>query len=191
MRIGLFGGSFDPPHLGHLLLATYVLEAAGLEQVWWLPTWTHAFDKPLSAFSHRVAMLETLLRPYPNMKVNRVEERLGKVSYMIETVVALKKEHPTLEPSLLVGADVLRELPRWHRIEELMREVRFVAVGRPGAHLPNPLSNGVQLLPVTLPEISSTQLREALAAASSTTGLLARSVAAYVEAHGLYGPRLP
>ena len=186
MQIGLFGGSFNPPHLAHLLLSTYVLEATALDEVWWVPTWAHAFAKELLPFEQRVRMVEVLLQPYPNMRVDRVEERLGGVSYMFETLSALRDAHRDVDFHLLVGADVLEELPRWHRSDELLEMVDLIAVGRPGCLIPKGLAPRVQLLPIELPDISSTHVRELLGRGQSTTGLVAHSVARHIEQKQLY-----
>lgn len=153
MRIALFGGSFDPPHIGHQLACQYVLLTHAVDEVWLLPVFRHAFDKRSIPYEHRVAMCRIAASALggpgaggePRIRVCTIEEELsrgaagqgqgGGPSYTLHTVRALKQRHPGDEFSLIIGTDLIKERERWYRWPELAAEVPFIVIGRdrPGA----------------------------------------------------------
>lgn len=177
-RIGIFGGSFDPPHLGHQALCMMVLEAAPIDELWLVPTYRHFFGKALSDFDHRLAMCECMLRPFgERARVMEIEREMASEGRMLDTLQALQGRFPQHSYRLVIGADILQETHRWHRwdlVVDIAEPLVFKRHGFPGGDLPAP------------PEVSSTDLRARLASGQSIEHLVPRSVRAYIEAQGLY-----
>jgi nicotinate-nucleotide adenylyltransferase len=184
MRVAVYGGSFNPPHLAHQLAITCVLATARVDEVWMVPTFKHPFDKQLAPFADRARMCELAAAPFARVRVSRIEEELGGNSFTLRTVKALRERHPEHQFALVIGADLVVERERWHGWPELEKLVQFVVVGRQGAQPPQrPLqSTGV----VELPAISSTLVRERLERGEPVDGLVAANVADYIAGAGLY-----
>ena len=179
MRVAIFGGSFNPPHIGHQLVALYVLETAAVDELWFVPCWRHTFGKTLEAFEDRLRMSERAAAVLgARVRVSDVEARLGgEVSRTLLTIKALQASHPEHEFLLVIGADVEPELPLWYGADELRRSVRLLVVGRNG------FAGGAA---VAMPAGSSSEIRARLRAGEPVDGLVPRSVLAYIREHGLY-----
>jgi nicotinate-nucleotide adenylyltransferase len=177
MRIAVYGGSFNPPHVAHQLAIAYVLATARIDEVWMVPTFKHPFEKQLAPFGDRVKMCELAAWPFRAVRVSRIEEELGGDSYTLRTVRALKERHPDHRFSLVIGADLVPERERWHGWSELKELVPFVVVGREGS----PAAGGI-----ALPAVSSTIVRQRLGAGEPVDALVAADVADYIRARGLY-----
>jgi len=187
MRIALFGGSFNPPHLGHELAALYVLETAGVDELWLMPTFRHPFDKALEPFEDRLAMCRLAAAALgPRARVLDIERELGEESRTLRTVRALQARHPEHQFALVIGADLVAETATWYGAEELRATVPFIVVGRSG-HDAGPGASAA----VDMPAVSSTEIRRALAGGRSAAGLVSRSVLDYIHARGLYGAHQP
>ncbi len=133
MRVAIFGGSFNPPHLAHQMAALYVLETAAIDELWIVPAFQHPFGKVLAPFAHRLQMCELAAAALgPRVKVSAVERDLGVESRTLRTVRRLQQEFPAHAFSLVIGADLLAELPSWQDSAELQRSVPFLVVGRAG-----------------------------------------------------------
>jgi len=179
MRVAIFGGSFNPPHLAHQMAALYVLETAAIDELWIVPAFQHPFGKVLAPFAHRLEMCELAAAALgPRVKVSAVERDLGVESRTLRTVRRLQQDFPGHAFSLVIGADLLAELPSWQESAELQRSVPMWVVGRAG------FETGEGRL--ALPRVSSTDVRAALAAGRSVDGLVPRSVLAYIREHDLY-----
>ncbi len=178
MHIGLFGGSFNPPHVGHGLGCCYLLETTSLDQIWLLPTFRHAFDKALAPYGHRVRMCERLAASFAGrVVVSRVEEERGDVSYTIDTVRYLQAKHPEHTFEWIIGADILEETEGWKDFDRLKEMIRFRVLGRQGY----PLGGTV-----AIPDVSSTEIRRRLAQGLPIGHLVPTAVRAYIEETGLY-----
>jgi nicotinate-nucleotide adenylyltransferase len=183
MRVALYGGSFNPPHLGHALVTTWLACQSDLDQVWVSPTRGHAFGKELAPFAVRVAMLEQALGHLaPRMRIETVEVDLPTPSYTIDTVDALYRRDPGLRIVLVIGTDVWAERARWHRFDDLLKKVEVLVLGRGTG--PDP--EGVTP-PIRTPDLSSTEVRRRLAAGDEVRHLVAAGVLALIRQHGLYG----
>lgn len=184
MRVALFGGSFNPPHVGHQLLALYVLETEPVDELWLVPCWKHSFDKALAPFEHRLRMCERAAAALgPRARVSDVEARLGgEKSRTLLTVKALQAAHPATEFSLVIGADLQAEMDVWYGAEELKRTVPIIVVGRGGF----PGLEGV-----AMPAVSSSEIRARLQRGESVQGLVPRSVLDYLGQHRLYADARP
>jgi nicotinate-nucleotide adenylyltransferase len=186
MRVALFGGSFNPPHVGHQLLALYVLETAAVDELWFVPTFQHPFHKALETFEDRRAMCERAVEGLgPRARVSDVEARLGGASLTLRTVRRLMEEHPEHTFSLVIGSDLVKETDSWHGIAELRRLVPFIVVQR-GGHPSTPAGAHTSAA-VTMPQISSREIRAALAAGEAMTAWISRRVLDYIAGKRLYG----
>jgi len=179
MRVALYGGSFNPPHVAHQLAALYVLETQPVDELWLVPCFKHPFDKALESFEDRFEMCQRAVAALgPRVRVSDCERRLGGESRTLRTVNALLAENPGAELSLVVGADLVAELPSWYGAEELQRLVRFIVVGRAG------FEGGAG---PALPAVSSSEVRERIRRGQPVDSLLPRSVLDYVRERKLYG----
>lgn len=187
-QIGLFGGSFNPPHVCHALASVWALQTTPVEEVWWVPTYQHAFGKQLVTFEQRVEMCELATGALAQVRIHDIERRLGGESRTIDTVRALRGEHPDCDFWLIVGTDILGEVHKWKNWDGLMELVELIVVGR-GEHLAT--ETPVEIPAFSLPNVSSTAIRAALADAGHDHPLLenwiAREVLDYARRHGLYG----
>jgi nicotinate-nucleotide adenylyltransferase len=180
MRVALFGGSFNPPHVGHQLAALYVLETGGFDELWFVPCFRHPFDKPLEAFELRLEMARRTADPLgPRARVDEIERDLGGTSKTLRTVKALRDRHPAAAFSLVIGADLAAERDSWHGAAELKSLVGFTIVGRQGREGPEG--------PLAMPEVSSTEIRERLARGLSVESLVPRGVLDFIRERKLYG----
>lgn len=178
LRVALFGGSFNPPHMGHSLVCHYLLESTPLDAVWLIPTYRHAFGKPLADWHHRIALCRRLAAPFSGrVQVCPIEEERDDVSYTIDTVNRLRERYPLHAFEWVVGSDILPETPRWKDFDQLKRLVDFRIIGRAGFEATGVLS---------MPEVSSTQIRARLAAGQPVLGLVPCSVLEYIDAEALY-----
>ena len=177
VRIALYGGSFNPPHVAHQLVALYVLETEPVAELWFMPAFRHAFDKPLEPFAERFRMCELAAAAVgARARVCDIESRLGGPSRTLKTVERLKEEHPGTEFSLVIGADLLSEVDNWYGADTLRRLVPFIVVGRA-------TGSG----PVAMPSISSTEIRAALGSGQDASAWVPKSVLDYITSRGLYG----
>jgi len=186
--VGLFGGSFNPPHIAHQLVGLYVLETL-VDEVWFVPTYAHAFGKNLMAFDHRVAMCELACAPLgARARVLRAEQELAQkpdfvASRTLDLIQHLAAQHPDVQLRLVVGADILGEKDKWHRWDDVVAAAPLIVLGRTGYELPA----GATATGVTMPEVSATKARELLAAKDPAAGsLLPQTVLRYIARHGLY-----
>lgn len=204
MRIGVFGGSFDPVHLGHLIAAECCREQAGLDRVIFMPAAVppHKQDRQLSAAADRVEMLRLAVGGHDSFAVSTLEVDRGGISFTVDTLSRLREVHPADELFLLLGPDAIAEFPTWReptRILELatplvmMREViDDLSVIAGDARLATLIGQerlvAIVAEPVRLPAIGirASDLRAAVAAGRSIRFRTPRAVEAYVAAHRLY-----
>ena len=189
-RVALFGGSFNPPHVAHQLVALDVLETQPVDELWFVPTFTHPFGKQLVSYADRVAMCELAAAPLgPRVRVSRAEEELAQRPDFVASRTLDLVDHlaaPGRELRLVVGTDILGETAKWHRWDQVVARAPLIVVGRTGYALPA----GSVATGVAMPEISATRVRELLAAggpgAPELAGLLPREVLRYIATHHLY-----
>ena len=185
--IGLFGGSFDPVHHGHLIAARAALEALGLDEVRFIPVGSQPFKPagPVAPAADRVEMLRRAVAGEPRFVVDDVEVRRTGPSYTVETVQELQRREPGRPFILLAGADAAAGIPRWREAEALLRLVRVAVFARPGVAVPEGSWISASV-PAPLLEISATDLRRRVAAGRSIRYYVPDAVATYVAERGLY-----
>jgi len=180
--VAFFGGSFDPPHVAHVLLVTYALLTLPIDEVLIAPVFEHAFNKRLAAYEDRVRMCELAFKGLSGVRVSRIEEELPRPNRTLHTLQRLKAQDPTTSLRLLMGSDVLREVHKWHAYEEVTRLASPLIVARPGYP---------HASPAVLPDVSSTLVRELSGRRDAVSleklaGLLPQEVLRYVLEHELY-----
>ena len=178
-KIAVFGGSFNPPHLGHMLVAAYVLSAYRIQQLLVVPTYLHPFAKSVAPYDHRVQMCKLTMANIQRVEVSRIEEALGGESLTLKTLEALQKRYPQSHLRLVIGSDILAETPRWYRFDRVRAIAPPIVLHRQGYGVKDAIGP-------TFPEISSSKIRRLLAEGLSTEGYLPDSVADYIEQHRLY-----
>ena len=191
-RIGLLGGTFDPPHIGHLVVADQVLDQLGFDEVWLVVSndpWQKTVSRPITPAADRVRLVEAAVDGSPGVRASAVEIEIGGPSYTVVTLEVLRHRQPGVEWLPIVGADAAAGLDTWHRAEELRGDERFVVVNRPGA--PPTLPTGWDCLPVTMPalDISSTEIRAMVEAGRSIRHLCPVGVVRLIDELGLYRRR--
>ena len=199
-RIGLLGGSFDPPHRAHLALGRLAMQALALDELRWLPAgapWQKA-GRSLASAEHRLAMLALLLGDAPGQLIDGRELKRAGPSYTIDSVVALQGEwaasgQPPAEWFLIIGQDQFARLDTWQRWRELLARVTLAVAGRAGqAPLPPPALAGLayRWVALDLPPlaISASDIRQRCAAAQPVSALVGEPVARYIDQHQLYLP---
>lgn len=181
-RIILFGGTFDPPHVGHLLMAQLAFEQCDCDAIWVMPSPSppHKADQPVTPYQTRCEMTQRLLKGAEGLVLCDVEARRHEPSYTVDTVRILQQAYPDIEFQFLIGSDSLRDLPSWHGCEELSERIRFLVAARSDA----PFRETYQLVRNVLPhlvaealqmpmlDVSSSFIRERLNEGKSVCGLV-------------------
>jgi nicotinate-nucleotide adenylyltransferase len=197
VRIGIFGGSFDPPHVGHLILASDAVEALALDRLLFVPAARQPLkDGSTANAAHRAAMVRLLAGDDPRFGVETVEIERGGLSFTVDTLRQLRGLFPGASLLLVLGTDAAALLPQWREAEAVVSMAQLVVLSRDG-HSVGMLPEAVALMaargagtPIPLAtrrlDISSTEIRERLAAGRSVRGFVPEAVAAYIAAHGLY-----
>lgn len=193
MRLGVFGGAFDPVHLGHLLVADWVRLALRLDRLLLVPTFVPPHRRaPAAAYRHRKAMLGLGCRILPGLELLPIEERLPAPSYTVETLAAIRRESPGASLWFILGADQYAEMPRWHEPARVGRLARLAVISRPGAPRPRLWSGNsparVRFLDVIPVDVSSAAVRARLASGRSVRYMLPTEVDRYISRHRLYRP---
>jgi nicotinate-nucleotide adenylyltransferase len=187
--IGLFGGSFDPIHHGHLIVAQAVVEALELEELRFVPARIQPFKQAAghgATPEQRAEMVRLAIAGAPGFTVETLELDRPGPSYTVDTLEALHAREPGREWVVLLGADAARELDLWHRAGDISRLARVAAFARPGAEAP-PASRLVwRTLPVPAVDISATEIRRRVRAGRPVRYWVPDAVAAYIAAHRLY-----
>jgi nicotinate-nucleotide adenylyltransferase len=190
MRLGILGGTFNPIHLGHLVLAESAREQAGLDQVWFIPTATppHKSPKGLPDGRTRLRLVRLAIRGHPAFRASGLELRLGGVSYTLRTVQWLRQHHPKARLHLIVGADMLRV--HWYGMDALSRLCTFLVAQRPdqAGRPAGPLAAARRLRLIHMPQldISSTMIRERVRRGRSIRYLVPEAAAREIARSGLY-----
>ena len=190
LRLGLFGGSFDPVHLAHLALARSALAELQLDRVLWIPAgqpWQKA--RTMTPAAHRLAMLEQALGGEPRFVLDRREiDRTGP-SYTVDTVRELRAEHPGAEFFLLIGQDQYAGFHTWEGWPEILHQVVLAVANRPGVPPvvdPAVLRHPHRVVPLPMLDIAATDIRARVARGEGIDHLVPPAVARYIDLNGLY-----
>lgn len=185
-RVGILGGTFSPPHIGHLIIAQQAGVQLGLDKVLFMPSAEppHVDKKPFIAGKHREEMVRRAISDNELFDIETIELEKGGKNYTVDTMKALCEQNPDTDYYFIIGADMVNYLPKWHQIEELVELVQFVGVSRPGY----PNESEYPIIWVDSPEVavSSTKIRKMVKNGQSLTYILPEAVVAYIEEEGLY-----
>ena len=189
-KIGVLGGSFDPVHLGHLVVAEVAYEKMGLDKVYFIPAAQSPLKegKPEATAADRMAMLNAALDPYPQFEVLDFEILAGGISYTFDSVSHLAALLPECRLFWIIGADQVAALPRWHRVTELAEQIEFVGIPRPGYLLENPGVANLRIheIEVRSQDISSREIRARVKENLPVSLFLPEKVDKFIKARGLY-----
>ena len=191
MKICLFGGTFDPPHIGHLLIAQTVCEAEGFDKVVFIPANRSPNKKVATLQKDRVDMLELAVEGNPNFEISDLEIRRGGVSYTIDTLRAFKDElvDDNDEISYLIGSDSLLDFKNWKEPKEIIERSNVIVAIRPGfrpSDIPSWLLHGVHFANIPRFEISSSNIRKRWAEDKTIRYMVTLPVWEYINKHNLY-----
>ncbi len=201
-RIGIFGGTFDPVHLGHLILAEQCRELGRLDEVWFVPAARppHKVDVPLTPFAQRVEMLDLAVAGNPAFRIEQSEKDRPGPSFTVDTLEELGRRHSDADFYLLIGSDTLGELHTWHEPARIVGRAALLVVARPGfpvvtqerfregLGLPEGFPLRVEQIEAPLIHIASRELRSRAAAGRSLRYLVPRAVVVYIQEKRLYRP---
>lgn len=177
--VAIYGGSFNPPHNAHVMVARSVSQDPGFDAVWIMPAFAHALDKTLIDFAHRLRMCELAFAGIDKVEVIDIERQLGDRSRMVRTLRALTQLHPGTQWRLVIGSDLVDELPRWSEPDAIRALAPLWIVLREG-------SERADVSGPIFPAISSTEIRARAARHESIDTLVPTAVATYIRDHHLY-----
>ncbi|MED4969612.1 nicotinate-nucleotide adenylyltransferase [Geobacillus sp. NFOSA3] len=188
-KIGIFGGTFDPPHYGHLLMANEVLHALQLSEIWFMPNRIppHKQHEQVTKSEDRLRMLELAIADHPRFHIETIELEREGPSYTYDTIRQLLSMHPDHEFYFIIGADMVEYLPHWYKIAELIQLVTFVGVKRPGFST----ETSYPIMEVEVPQfaVSSSMIRDRVRKGQTIRYLVPECVRLYIEERKLYGAR--
>jgi nicotinate-nucleotide adenylyltransferase len=200
MRIGVFGGTFDPVHYGHLIVAEQCREQGRLDEVWFVPSPRppHKPEHQTTRFEQRVEMLSLAIAGNATFRADELEKERTGPSYTADTLAELRRRHPADEFFLLIGSDTLIDLPGWYQPRRVVESASLLVARRPGhevmpaeelrarLQLPEPTPLRMEVVEAPLIDISSRDLRRRAAAGRSLRYFLPRAVEVYVQDKKLY-----
>lgn len=195
-RLGVYGGTFDPVHHGHLAVARSVRQAFDLDRILFIPARQSPLRvPPLASANDRLAMVRCAVEGVPGLEVSAIDVERPGPSYMIDTLQGLASQRPTAELFLILGADALNELPAWRQAERILMAARIIAVPRPGhsTQIPSQVlalhpdaDRRIHGHPMPLVDVSASQIRAQCARGRPVDAWVPRAVAEYIAAHDLY-----
>ena len=190
MRIGLYGGSFNPIHKGHTSLAQSLVDQGLVDEVWLLVSPLNPLKQTsgdIAAYEHRLRMAELACKGHKGLRVSDFESHLPIPSYTITTLDAIATTYPQHTFCLVVGADNWDSFHRWYKADEIIANYTILVYNRPGYPLDEAnLPPSVKVVNTPLYDISSTQIREAIRQGERPTQFVAPEVLDYIQEHGLY-----
>ena len=191
MRVGIFGGSFDPPHVGHLLVAEDACDQLGLDRLIFVPAAVQPLkaDRGAAASAHRLEMVRLLAEGNTRFEVSAAEVERSGLSFTVDTLTHFAAEYPAAERYFLVGADVLATFAKWRepaRVLELAQLVVLQRADSEPAAVPATVPGALRRLNTRRVDVSSTEIRERVRQGRTIRGFVTDNVAAYIARHGLY-----
>lgn len=193
MRVGLFGGTFDPVHVGHLLLANVVLEESGLDQILFIPCYISPLKSvmPVASPLDRLAMIQMAIQSHSAFRVTDIEIQRGGISYTIDTLSALRKDKAWKDGEffLILGMDAFLDFRHWKSPETIVQHCQLIVMNRPGYSCSDseiPFQDHVHLVSTPLIGISSTEIRNRIRQGKSIHYWVPEAVEKYILEKGLY-----
>ena len=188
MRIGLYFGSFNPIHTGHLIIANHVLNETNLQKIWFVVSPQNPF-KPSSTLLNeydRLHLVQIAIDNDDRLKASEIEFSLPKPSYTAHTLTYLQEKYPTHQFTVLMGSDSFQNLEKWKNAETIIKNYPIVVYNRPGFEVTNTVGADLTIMNAPLLEISATYIRECLQQGKSIKYLVPETVEAEIEKSGFY-----
>ena len=188
MNIGLYFGSFNPIHHGHLIIANHMLNNAGLEQVWFIVSPQNPLKPAAGLLNeyHRLFLVQLSVENEPGLKASDIEFRLPKPSYTVDTLAYLQEKYPQHQFSVIMGSDSFQNLSRWKNYEHILQHYPIYVYRRPGFEVHNQTGGKVVVVDAPLLEISATHIRKAIKDGKSIRYLVPEKVLEEIERNGYY-----
>jgi nicotinate-nucleotide adenylyltransferase len=188
VKIGLYFGSFNPIHIGHLIIASHVADHTEMQQVWFVVSPQNPL-KPSSVLLneyHRLHLVHLAIEDDLRLKASEVEFKLPKPSYTIDTLTYLQEKYPQHEFSVIMGSDSFQNLPRWKNFELLVKNYAFIIYNRPGFEVKDNFNAKISVLDAPLLELSATSIRDTIRAGKTIRYLVPDKVREEIESCGYY-----
>lgn len=192
-HVGLFGGSFNPPHLAHLIVAELIRQQFSLDRILWIPNYQSPFKQleDVAPAEHRLEMTRLAIADHDAFELSDIEVHRAGLSYTVETIRLLQEQHPDVRFDLIIGSDSLETFGDWHQPEEILKRVRLLVFPRPGAASATPpagFEHRVEFADAPLLEISGTAIRARIHAGQTVRYMIPDPVRDYIQEHRLYHP---
>ncbi|ROI09343.1 nicotinate-nucleotide adenylyltransferase [Chryseobacterium sp. H3056] len=191
-KIGLFFGSFNPIHIGHLILANYILENTDMDELWFVVSPQNPFKEKKSLLKdhNRLDMVQLSVKNYPKMRASNVEFSLPQPSYSIDTLTYLKEKHPDYHFALIMGEDNLKTLPKWKNAQTLIENYQIIVYPRLSEESEKekkmPLHGDISLIKAPIIELSATEIRKMLKEGKNVRPMLPPEVFEYLDGSNFY-----
>jgi nicotinate-nucleotide adenylyltransferase len=187
LKVGILGGTFDPPHYGHLLIANEVLSTLQLDEIWFMPNQEPPHKRKSESIKNedRLQMLELAIGGNAAFRVETIELHRQGPSYTVDTMKMINDQYPDHQFFFIIGADMIEYLPKWHKIDELIKLVQFVGVERP--EYSSQTDYPVMYVDVPAIDVSSSMIRDRVKNGKTVRYLLPDMVIKYIEEKHLYG----
>lgn len=189
MKVGLFFGSFNPVHVGHLIIANFIVQNSDLDQVWFVISPQNPLKKSSSLLNeyHRLYLVQISIEDEPSLKASDIEFRLPKPSFTIDTLTYLTEKFPSHHFSVILGSDSFQNLPEWKNFKQLLKSFPLIVYERPGFIPENHYEEAnIKFLKAPLLEISSTYIRKIIREGKSIRFLVPEKVRVEIERNGYY-----
>lgn len=184
-RTVLFGGSFDPPHVGHSAICQWLVDALNAKRVIVAPTFEHCFGKKLVDFEHRVLMSMMMTQSINKCEVSIAEEFAPRPNYTINLIKNFIDGHPNTPLAIIVGGDLLSQIDKWKHWDEVAKLVKIIGIGRPGYNTESILS-GIKVYPIGISTVSSSEVRKRILNKESLDGFVSHRIKEYILSNELY-----
>ncbi|WP_019242670.1 MULTISPECIES: nicotinate-nucleotide adenylyltransferase [Bacillus] len=185
-KVGILGGTFDPPHIGHAIIANEVLSALQLDEIRFMPNHTPPHKQKTKSVSNeeRVDMIQLTIEDHPQFVLDTIELDSPGTSYTFNTIEQLINQEPDTKFYFIIGADMIEYLPNWYRVDDLVNMVQFVGVKRP----PYTVETSYPIVLIDVPQIylSSSMIRDKVKKGETIRYLVPRTVEKYIEENALY-----
>lgn len=188
MKIGLYFGSFNPIHTGHLIIASHIINTTSLHQVWFIISPQNPLKKSVTLLNeyHRLHLVQSAIEGENNLKASNVEFGLPKPSYTIDTLTYLQEKFPEREFAVIMGSDSYTNIDKWKNYEILLKQYELYIYVRPGFEIKKPVPQNIKILNAPLLEISSTHIRELIKQNKSIRYLVPDVVKEEIEKNRYY-----
>lgn len=188
MKVGLYFGSFNPIHVGHLIIANHILNETDVQKIWFVVSPQNPFKKTISLLNEydRLHLVQKAVENDRRLKASDIEFSLPKPSYTAHTLAYLKERYPDNSFSIIMGSDSLQNLEKWKNAETIIREYALIIYRRPGFEVENSIQANLQVMNAPLLEISATHIRELVKAGKSIKYLVPSSVEEEIASSGFF-----